>query len=155
MYSLMQVFQVCISLGLTFCVILSPQDSSMAEVLGAITLGVYFGSTFWDHHSYMKGKSYKAVSKDIDAFSIEECVFFFFKWFYSNSKILWFLIISAMAFCFPIHHKNKLAYESKEHRNSQSYLKYAKEGLTYIVIRLHIHVLRVPLREVCGMIIIL
>ena len=46
----------------------------MAEVLGAITLGVYFGPTFWDHHSYMKGMSYKAVSKDIDAFSMEECV---------------------------------------------------------------------------------
>ena len=106
----------------------------------------------------MKGKSYNAVSKDMDGFSIEECVFSKKKkkkLFYSNSKSPWFLVISAMAFCFPIHHKNKLAYKSKEHRNSQSYLKYAKEGLTYIMIRLHIHVLRAPLREVCGMIIIL
>jgi len=105
----------------------------------------------------MKGKSYNAVSKDMDGFSIEEYVLSkkVKKRFYSNSKSLWFLVILSMAFCFPIHHKNKLAYESKEHRNSQSYLKYAEEGLTYIMIRLHIHVLRAPLREVCGMIIIL
>lgn len=73
----------------------------------------------------------------------------------SNSKSLSFLVISDMAFCFAINHKNKLAYEFKEYRSSQSCLKYAKEGLTHIIIVLHIHVLTATLGEICGMIIIL